>query len=141
MDSIIASNRRPAPRLARPAERYWKGKLPKNVDNFQQNSDSEEETNEHEETDLVQDVPIGTVGSDEDDEAPPRSTVPAKGPQKTMNVALKDVKISSEGRVTVAGRTESGKTKQEEGMHLASFELLLILNACFRSGRGGGGNQ
>ena len=114
MDSIVASNRRPAPRLARPAERYWKGKLPKGVD-AAQDSGSEEEIQEQEETNLVEDVPIGAVGSDED-EAHSRQTLTRKVKQQTMSLALKDVKISSEGRVTVAGRVESGKTKVEEGM-------------------------
>jgi microfibrillar-associated protein 1 len=114
MDSIVASNRRPAPRLARPAERYWKGKLPKGVDAAQQGSDSEEEIQE-EDAELVKDVPLGAVGEGEPDGPEgviSRSTEPAKLRQQTMNLSLKDVKVSSEGRVTVAGKMESGRTKE-----------------------------
>jgi len=33
-----------------------------------------------------------------------------------MNVALRDVNISKEGRVIVAGRDEVGRTEREDGM-------------------------
>lgn len=117
MDSIVASNRRPAPRLARPAERYWKGKLPKGVDVAQGESESEEESQERDTDDLVQDIPLRAVGSNEEEDEISRQEITsrAKMKQKSISVALKDVKVSSEGRVTVAGRSESGRTK-EEGM-------------------------
>jgi hypothetical protein len=135
MDSIIASNRRPAPRLARPAERYWKGKLPKGIDAAEAGSDSEEEREE--EVDLVEDVPLGAVGSDEDVAGPcaPKVTT------KAMNLSLKDVKISAEGRVTVAGRQESGKTEIEEGEVLLPDALGVLISFTSRGSRRGRGSE
>lgn len=101
-----------APRIARPAARYWKGKAPKGV--VEVDSDSEEE-DEQPELDADGDVPIGGDQEfDQDDEEPDET---ASRPVKSMNIALKDVNISN-GRVIVGGRDESGRTQieQEEGM-------------------------
>ena len=78
---------------------------------------------EEEEDSQVQDIPVGAIGSDEDGEDAGKTNTKVKA----MNVSLKDVKISSEGRVTVAGRLESGKTKIEEGaVRLLEDTVILI---------------
>ena len=45
---MSSAPRKPAPRLARPAARYWKGKAPKGVDVAQSDSESEEVEEGHE---------------------------------------------------------------------------------------------
>ncbi|KAH8834884.1 splicing factor, Prp19-binding domain-containing protein [Flagelloscypha sp. PMI_526] len=106
-----------APRLARPAARYWKGKAPKGV--VEVDSDSDEDENaEEQQLEEEGDVLIGGEGieiggeSDEDNELPTHA--PNVKPVKAMNIALKDVNISTDGRVVVSGRDESGKTEMEE---------------------------
>ncbi|KZT42733.1 hypothetical protein SISSUDRAFT_843319 [Sistotremastrum suecicum HHB10207 ss-3] len=110
--------RKQAPRLARPAARYFKGKLPKGVDAADTKSDSEEEENLKEEEDENVDIPIGgESSSEEEDDGGVKQKVQQRRPppvKKGINVALKDVNISSEGKVIVAGREESGRTFEEE---------------------------
>ncbi|KAF5377222.1 hypothetical protein D9615_006396 [Tricholomella constricta] len=104
--------RKQAPRLARPAARYWKGKAPKGV--VEAESDSEDEGGQ-ESMEEEGDIPIGGDQDivEEDEEDMPLRTDP-KAAAKSMNVALKDVNISRDGKVTVAGREESGRTALEE---------------------------
>ena len=111
-------SRKPAPRLARPAARYWKGKAPKGVDGVLSDSDEEEETQQPEQDG---DILIGDqdFGEEEEDEAP-IPAVPKPTTAKLINVALKDVNISKDGKVIVAGREESGRTELE-----GAFCLLL----------------
>ncbi|KAJ7102469.1 microfibrillar-associated protein MFAP1, Zn finger, CCHC type protein [Mycena belliarum] len=104
--------RKQAPRLARPAVRYWKGKAPKGVADA--DSDSEEEEagsvqGEDEDVDIGGDQDI--IPEDDDEDVKP--VIPSK-PAKSMNVALRDVNISQDGKVIVAGREESGRTALEE---------------------------
>ena len=103
--------RKQVPRLARPAERYWKGKAPKGVADAPSDSDEEDEPEVQEEGD----VPIGGDQDivQEDDEGVPIRKDSAKA-VKSMNVFLRDVNISKDGRVTVAGREESGRTALED---------------------------
>ncbi|KAH9486695.1 Microfibrillar-associated protein 1 [Psilocybe cubensis] len=106
----MSSSRKQAPRLARPAVRYWKGKAPKGA---QVESDSEaEEVPSHLEEG---DVPLGDQEID-DDEFSDLKTRNAKdvAAPRAMNIALKDVSVSKEGKVIVAGREESGRTIEEE---------------------------
>ncbi|KAK0198042.1 splicing factor, Prp19-binding domain-containing protein [Armillaria mellea] len=107
----MSAPRKQAPRLARPAARYWKGKAPKGV--AEVDSDSEEEAPEVEEDG---DVLIGGEQDivQEDDEDLPTAQNVSKAKIKSMNVSLKDVNISKDGKVIVAGRDESGRTALED---------------------------
>lgn len=116
---MSAAPRKPAPRLARPAGRYWKGKAPKGVDATA--SDSDENDAEVQEVEEEGDVLIHDVGSEagEGDEEglevkQPVSASRGKG-KVGLNVALRDVNISKEGNVIVAGKAEVGRTQVELG--------------------------
>jgi len=101
--------RKQAPRLARPAVRYWKGKAPKGAAEVDSDSDAEEE-----ETGLQEgDVPMDEADGDEEDDEEFGMREAVSKP-KGMNIALKDVSVSKEGKVIVAGREESGRTALEE---------------------------
>lgn len=109
---IMSAGRKQAPRLARPAVRYWKGKAPKGVAEADSDSDIEEETPSYLEEG---DVPLDGHEVDEDD----FGDLSAKQEKirvvpKAINIALKDVSVSKEGKVIVAGREESGRTALEE---------------------------
>ena len=105
--------RKDAPRLARPAARYWKGKAPKGVDAATL-SDSDEEGGEEEEA-LPPDEPLGGDDDDEDeeDDGGNKKLAPKKSTVKAMNVALRDVKVEDGGKVIVGGKLESGRTAME----------------------------
>ncbi|TFY54132.1 hypothetical protein EVG20_g9834, partial [Dentipellis fragilis] len=92
----------------------WKGKAPKGVE---EQLSSDEEGEEMQMPEEEGDVQVGGerdflgMGGDEEDEegeGAPRAKV------GKMNVALRDVNISKEGRVTVAGKEEVGRTELEE---------------------------
>ncbi|KAF9263118.1 hypothetical protein L218DRAFT_959648 [Marasmius fiardii PR-910] len=108
------TTRKQAPRLARPAAIYRPGKAPKGADAV---IDSDEEEEESQEVQEEGDVLIGgeqvILQDEEEDE-----TMPVRKAQvskvKSMNVTLKDVNISKEGKVIVAGKEESGRTAVEE---------------------------
>lgn len=107
------STRKQAPRLARPAVRYWKGKAPKGATEVDSDSDIEETPSHLEDGD----VPLDDHEMDEDefgDFGVKQDKVPVA---KAINIALKDVSVSKEGKVIVAGREESGRTvvENEEG--------------------------
>lgn len=107
----MESVRKQAPRLARPAARYWKGKAPKGVVNADSDSEDEEAQSVEEEGD----VPIGgdqDIVEEEEEDMPLHKD--ARRSVKSMNVTLKDVNISKDGKVIVAGREESGRTTLEE---------------------------
>ncbi|KAJ7785715.1 microfibrillar-associated protein MFAP1, Zn finger, CCHC type protein [Mycena metata] len=111
----MSSARKQAPRLARPAARYWKGKAPKGVVDADSDSDEEDAPSVGEEEG---DVDIGgdqdIVPEDEDDDGDTKPAPVVQRPAtKAMNVALRDVNISKDGKVIVAGREESGKTAVE----------------------------
>ncbi|KAJ7596838.1 splicing factor, Prp19-binding domain-containing protein, partial [Mycena floridula] len=108
---LMSSVKKQAPRLARPAARYWKGKAPKGVVEADSDSDVEEEGVDEE---AEGDVPVGGDQDivDEDEDIPLRQE-PSRV-SKAMNIALKDVNISRDGKVTVAGREESGRTAAED---------------------------
>jgi microfibrillar-associated protein 1 len=98
---MSSAPRKPAPRLARPAARYWKGKAPTGADDVLSDSEG--------------DVLIGDqdFGEGEDEEGPPIRAVTKPATTKAINVSLKDVNISKDGKVIVAGREESGRTELE----------------------------
>ncbi|KAJ3506167.1 hypothetical protein NLJ89_g7016 [Agrocybe chaxingu] len=104
----MSSVRKQAPRLARPAARYWKGKAPKGVTEVDSDSDAEDaglqEEGPPEEQDESEEE-IGEFGiKQEQGEVKP----------KLLNIALKDVSVSEDGKVIVAGREESGRTAMEQ---------------------------
>jgi microfibrillar-associated protein 1 len=104
--------RKQAPRLARPAARYWKGKAPKGVADVDSDSDVEETPLEED-----GDVPISgdqDIVDEGDEEEAMRLRTEAPKSIKAMNLTLKDVNISKDGKVIVAGREESGRTALEE---------------------------
>ena len=99
--------RKQAPRPARPAARYWKGKAPKGVAEVHSDSDSDREGVVEDEAavdDHVDDEGIEEFGMKQE-----REPVKPRG----INIALKDVSVSKEGKVIVAGREESGRTLME----------------------------
>jgi microfibrillar-associated protein 1 len=108
----------PAPRQARPAQRYFRGKAPKGVEAVDSDSDSEADEQLEQQQSDAGDVPIGgdmeqdydEDGKEEDEEHVVRKANPSLG--KTMNVSLKSVSISN-GKVIVDGRAESGRTDME----------------------------
>jgi len=110
-----STRKKDAPRLARPAARYWKGRAPKGVAETQDSdSDYEEEAQEQEEGD----VPIGDVSADEGEEEEDDGGIVIQKKsevKKAMNVALRNVNISTEGKVIVDGKEESGRTAMEQG--------------------------
>ncbi|KAI0344292.1 hypothetical protein BDW22DRAFT_1392747 [Trametopsis cervina] len=112
---MSSAPRKQAPRIARPAARYWKGKVPKGVDAVASDSDEDDE-GEVQEGDEEGDVLIRDVGADEDgqeDEDGLEVKAAARKAKAGINVALRDVNISKEGKVIVAGREEVGRTEAE----------------------------
>lgn len=121
----MSAPRKQAQRLARPVVRYWKGKAPKGVDaDVDSDSDQEElaeEVAEEGDVDIGGDQDIVSEDGDGDEDMKPAPAV-QKPAAKAMNVALRDVNISKDGKVIVAGREESGRTAmedEEEGRSMA----------------------
>lgn len=110
----LATERRPkkAARLARPANRYRRGRLPEGVKQTADSDDSDEEQQDDEEPG---DVPIGGSADEEEDEDLPLPQQPITRPAKKMNLTLRDVDISRDGKVTIAGKEEVGRTEVEVG--------------------------
>lgn len=115
MSTPATAQRKPAPRLPRPAARYWKGKAPKGAGEALSSDDSDYDAEQEQEPEEEGDVLIQDVQQDDDEDAldvqKPQKAAAAKG--RAMNVALKDVNISKEGRVIVAGKEEVGRTGAE----------------------------
>lgn len=108
----MSAGRKQAPRLARPAVRYWKGKAPKGAAEADSDSDAEEESPSYLEEG---DVPLDGHEVDEDDFGDlSAKQEKIKAVPKVINIALKDVKVSKEGKVIVSGREESGRTALEK---------------------------
>ncbi|KAI0739598.1 splicing factor, Prp19-binding domain-containing protein [Daedaleopsis nitida] len=118
------STRKPAPRLPRPAARYWKGKAPKGADAADSDSDYDEEAEEQQEQQDEGDVLIRDIGEGDEDEdegvdLPVRTDATGKQQKGAISVALRDVNISKEGKVIVGGKEEVGRTAAElEEAHL-----------------------
>jgi len=95
--------------------RYWKGKAPKGVvEVHESDSDSDNVPQDAEPID----IPIGDVDDGGDEDVDEDDGVPQKKVQKSMNVALRNVDISKEGKVIVDGKTESGRTIVEQSVLL-----------------------
>ncbi|KZV95604.1 hypothetical protein EXIGLDRAFT_748065 [Exidia glandulosa HHB12029] len=111
----LATERRPkaAARLARPAKRYRPGKLPEGVKQLADSDDDDEEEQPDDDAEPG-DVPIGGSDDEEEDEdlPLPQQGAPVRA-QKKMNLALRDVNVTREGKVTVAGKLEVGRTGAE----------------------------
>lgn len=113
---MSSAARKQAPRLARPAARYWKGKAPKGVADAPRSDseDSEDDDAAARPPPGAGDVSIsGEQAFDEDEEDEGLQRAGTLG-RRGMNVALRDVNISRDGKVIVAGREESGRTAVEE---------------------------
>lgn len=110
----MSTIRKQAPRLPRPAARYWKGKAPKGAAEVESDSDAEEAPDMEEEGDV--DIGGDQDILDEDGEEEGGMTLRKDMGKlvKSMNVTLKDVNISKDGKVIVGGREESGRTTLEE---------------------------
>jgi microfibrillar-associated protein 1 len=109
--------RKQAPRLPRPAARYWKGKAPRGAVELESDSDEELEQQLEDGDVLIKDAgDIDMERSEEESEGIQLSGARADLKKKgSMNITLKDVSVSKEGKVIVAGRLESGKTEMEAG--------------------------
>lgn len=107
--------RKPAARLPRPAARYWKGKAPKGAGEVSSDDSDYDEAAEAQEPEEEGDVLIHDITGDDKDEArlDVRQTQQKPKTTKAINVALRDVNISKEGKVIVAGKEESGRTQAE----------------------------
>ncbi|KAK1224699.1 hypothetical protein PQX77_012372 [Marasmius sp. AFHP31] len=113
---MSGTTRKQAPRLARPAAIYRPGRAPKGAEAVVDSDSDEEEAQEVEEEGDVLiggDQDIVQEDAEEEEETMPMRKAPV-AKLKAMNVALKDVNISKEGKVIVAGKDESGKTAAEE---------------------------
>ncbi|OAX43640.1 hypothetical protein K503DRAFT_789395 [Rhizopogon vinicolor AM-OR11-026] len=115
MSTVLATQvRKHTVKPTHAAGRYWKGKAPKGAAEFPSDSDEEDEEPELQEEGDVLIAGEQDIVEEEDEEG----TLPVKAGQgrvaKTMNLSLKDVNISKEGKVIVAGREESGRTKLED---------------------------
>ena len=116
---MSTATRKPAPRPARPAARDWKGKALKGVVEVPSDSDEEEELQQPEEEG---DIQIGNQDfeGEEDEDEPPIHAVTKPVTTKSINVALRDVNISKDGKVIVVGREESGRTELEGAFSVSS---------------------
>lgn len=115
MSTVLATTvpRKKAVRQAKPVARYWKGKAPKGADALP--SDSEEEDEEEQQLEEG-DEAIETIEEDEEEEGLEVRQTVQKGAARGINVALRDVNISKDGKVIVAGREEVGRTEAEIGV-------------------------
>jgi microfibrillar-associated protein 1 len=105
--------RKQAPRPARPAGRYWKGKAPKGAADLSSSDESDDGREvPQEEGDVAfageQEFLHAEHDGDEEEEQGLKGQRTGK-----MSVALKNVNISKEGTVLVDGRQEVGRTVME----------------------------
>lgn len=115
--------RKQAPRPARPAGRYWKGKAPKGAADLPSSDEEDEEELEQERAhEADEDVALtgeqdflsgAAMGDEDEDEDGDGLLAPRKLAQGKMSIALRDVNISKDGKVIVGGKTAS--TEDEEG--------------------------
>ncbi|OJT11176.1 hypothetical protein TRAPUB_12310 [Trametes pubescens] len=114
---MSSAARKPAARIARPAARYWKGKAPKGADAAQSDSDydedEEQQVPEEEGDELIRDVGEDEEDEEDEDGLEVRKEAVGRQAKGAINVALRDVNISRDGKVIVGGKEESGKTAAE----------------------------
>jgi microfibrillar-associated protein 1 len=120
---MSSAPRKPAPRAPKPVGRYWAGKAPKGARDIDSDDDEEDDApaQDLDQPDIALAGEQDIVPADDDEDelvAAPAAYKPAK----PMNLTLKDVNISREGKVIVAGRQESGRTLEEQGV-LSSLTL------------------
>ncbi|GJE96789.1 microfibril-associated protein MFAP1 domain-containing protein [Phanerochaete sordida] len=109
MSTVLATTvpRKTAARLPKPAARYRRGQAPKGAVELPSDSEEEDEGEQpelDEGDEVIEDV--------EEDDLEVRQQVP-KAAGKGINVTLRDVNISREGKVIIAGREEVGRTEAE----------------------------
>jgi microfibrillar-associated protein 1 len=101
--------RKQAPRLPKPAGRYWKGKAPKGAADLPSSDESDDGGEAPQgEGDVAfagEQEFLHAEHGDEEEE-------PGRKGHK-ISVALKNVNISKEGKVLIAGRQEVGRTEME----------------------------
>ncbi|KAH9060797.1 splicing factor, Prp19-binding domain-containing protein [Lactarius vividus] len=106
--------RKQAPRPAKPTGRYWKGKAPKGAADIP-SSGSEEEDDERQVPEEEGDIAFAGeqeflhAASDEEGDQSHKVQKPGK-----MNVSLKNVNISEEGRVLISGKEVLAGTETQE---------------------------
>lgn len=126
------ATRKPAARLAVPAQRYFKGKAPvKGADPLASDSDVEEEV----ELENGQDEAIAAYG--EQDEVASRPSNVDRQPlkaERSVKVELRDVKVSAEGKITGAAPIVSASSLDVQGwLWSLSYALdMLTLNIKWR---------
>jgi len=140
------SKRPTAPRQAKPAQRYFPGKVPKGAAAV---SDSDESSGEDaNEAQLEEgDVPLSgdqAISGDEEDGRVGTATrnaaiaTAAGVSAKSMNVSLQNVNIT-DGKVIVDGRAESGRTEMERESHsrvlVQQYDLMSCCNVFCRGGQ------
>jgi microfibrillar-associated protein 1 len=129
--------RKQAPRPARPAGRYWKGKAPKGAADLSSSDESDDGREvPQEEGDVAfageQEFLHAEYDGDEEEEQG------RKGQRTgTMSVALKNVNISKEGKVLIDGRQEVGRTEMEGALSCPPRSLPTLRQSS-RTARGNG---
>jgi len=120
----LATERRPkaATKLPTAAKRYRKGKLPEGIAAAADSDDSGAEEQDEDEGE-AEDVPFDGLSGDEDEDIPLPTARNISAPKK-MNLALRDVAISREGKVVIAGKHEAGRTGVELGQSILAPQLL-----------------
>lgn len=112
----MSTTRKQAPRPAKPTGRYWKGKAPKGAAELS-SSDSEDGDDERQVPEEEGDIAFAGeqdflhAASHEDEEGNQGYNVQKTG---KMSLALKNVNISKEGKVTISGKEELGETEIQE---------------------------
>src|SRR5260370_2286635 len=104
--------RKPAPRQARPVQRYFPGKAPKGVQEPSESESDEDQVLDDTNLDAGS-IPIdGDLEDIEDGDNQVTSVISERvsGPSRGMNVALKNVSITEGGNVILDGR-ESTEVK------------------------------
>jgi microfibrillar-associated protein 1 len=113
---MSTTTRKQAPRPAKPTGRYWKGKAPKGAAELS-SSDSEDGDDERQAPEEEGDVAFAgeqdflRAASHEDEEGNQGYKVQKTG---KMSLALKNVNISKEGKVTISGKEDLGGPEMQE---------------------------
>jgi microfibrillar-associated protein 1 len=101
--------RKPAPRHAKPAQRHFAKKAPRDAHGIDESSEEEQEQEIIEE----QDLEIGAFENEADAQSFTSPVKIAERGVKPLKVALGNVQVE-DGRVIVDGQVESGKTIVEQ---------------------------
>lgn len=111
---MSTATRKQAPRPAKPTGRYWKGKAPKGTTEL--SSDSEDGDNERPVPEEDGDITFAgeqefiRAISHEDEEGDQGNKVQET---RKMNLTLKNVNISKEGKVVISGKEKLGGTEMQ----------------------------